>query len=154
MGVTTAPNHNELYAASRSMTPNRYLGGNAGYNRNDDTAIPADNGDPRTPSSTGLIRLTLKNPMAELVLVDDVCQAFGKTWLRLRWPGRRGDFAGYLPVTNDDNDGDDDDASMRRSSGDDQEDDGTCVSGPRRTTPVCAIAESSSPSKHSRGAAG
>jgi hypothetical protein len=63
MGVTTAPNHNELYAASRSMTPNRYLGGNAGYNRNDDTAIPADNSDPRTPSSTGLIRLTLKKPM-------------------------------------------------------------------------------------------
>jgi hypothetical protein len=77
---------------------------------------------------------------AELVLVDDVCQAFGKTWLRLRWPGRRGDFAGYLPVTNDDNDdGDDDDASMRRSSGDEQEDDGTCVSGrtPRRTTRPC-----------------
>jgi hypothetical protein len=38
----------------RSMTPNRY------YNRQDDTEEPSD---ARTPSSTGLIRLSLKKPM-------------------------------------------------------------------------------------------
>lgn len=42
------------------MTPNRYLGA---YNRNDDTAIPQNGEEARTPSSTGLIRLTLKKPM-------------------------------------------------------------------------------------------
>lgn len=55
-------NPNEVYATQRSMTPNRYLGA---YNRNDDTAIPGAAADDQRsgPSSTGLIRLTLKKPM-------------------------------------------------------------------------------------------
>lgn len=59
MGVTPS-NPNEIYATQRSMTPNRYLGG---YNRNDDTALPSPTDEQRAPSSTGLIRLTLKKPM-------------------------------------------------------------------------------------------
>lgn len=35
---------------------------------------------------------------AEVVLVDDVCIAFGRHWLRLRWPGHRGGFAGYIAL--------------------------------------------------------
>lgn len=35
---------------------------------------------------------------AELVLVDDVCVAYGRYWLRLRWPGQRGGFAGYIAM--------------------------------------------------------
>ena len=35
---------------------------------------------------------------AEVVLVDDVCIAFGRHWLRLRWPGRKGGFAGYVAL--------------------------------------------------------
>lgn len=35
---------------------------------------------------------------AEIVLVDDVCIAFGRYWLRLRWPGQRGGFAGYIAM--------------------------------------------------------
>ena len=38
---------------------------------------------------------------AEVVIVDDVCLAFGKYWLRLRWPGHKGGFAGYLPLSVD-----------------------------------------------------
>jgi hypothetical protein len=41
----------------RSMTPQRY------YNRQDDTEAANANTDPRMPSSTGLIRLSLKKPM-------------------------------------------------------------------------------------------
>lgn len=42
---------------------------------------------------------------AEIVLVDDVCIAFGRYWLRLRWPGQREGFAGYIAmgVVNDSN---------------------------------------------------
>lgn len=35
---------------------------------------------------------------AEIVLVDDVCVAFGRFWLRLRWPGQREGFAGYIAM--------------------------------------------------------
>lgn len=37
---------------------------------------------------------------AEIVLVDDVCVAFGRYWLRLRWPGhkQRDGFAGYIAM--------------------------------------------------------
>ena len=35
---------------------------------------------------------------AELVLVDDVCIAYNRYWLRLRWPGHRGGFAGYIAM--------------------------------------------------------
>jgi hypothetical protein len=35
---------------------------------------------------------------AEVVLVDDVCVAYGRYWLRLRWPGHKGGFAGYIAM--------------------------------------------------------
>ena len=35
---------------------------------------------------------------AEIVLVDDICIAFGRYWLRLRWPGQREGFAGYIAM--------------------------------------------------------
>jgi hypothetical protein len=35
---------------------------------------------------------------SEVVLVDDVCMAFDRYWLRLRWPGTRGGFAGYIAL--------------------------------------------------------
>jgi hypothetical protein len=39
---------------------------------------------------------------AEIVLIDDVCIAFGRHWLRVRWPGnpRAGHlhFAGYIAM--------------------------------------------------------
>lgn len=34
----------------------------------------------------------------EIILVDDVCVALDQLWLRLRWPGSKGGFAGYLPL--------------------------------------------------------
>jgi len=35
---------------------------------------------------------------AEIVLVDDVCIAHDRYWLRLRWPGHKGGFAGYIAM--------------------------------------------------------
>ena len=35
---------------------------------------------------------------AEVVLVDDVCIAYDRHWLRLRWPGSKGGFAGYVAL--------------------------------------------------------
>jgi hypothetical protein len=35
---------------------------------------------------------------AEIVLVDDVCVAYQRYWLRLRWPGHKGGFAGYIAM--------------------------------------------------------
>ena len=35
---------------------------------------------------------------AEVVLVDQCLTAYGKTWLRLRWPGELGGFAGFVAV--------------------------------------------------------
>jgi len=35
---------------------------------------------------------------AEVILVDDVCIAFDRHWLRLRWPGSKGGFAGYVAL--------------------------------------------------------
>lgn len=35
---------------------------------------------------------------AEVVLVDDVCIAYGRYWLRLRWPSGKGGFAGYIAL--------------------------------------------------------
>lgn len=35
---------------------------------------------------------------AEIVIVDDVCVAYERYWLRLRWPGAKGGFAGYIAM--------------------------------------------------------
>mmetsp|Transcript_26321 Transcript_26321/g.72327 ORF Transcript_26321/g.72327 Transcript_26321/m.72327 type:complete len:484 (+) Transcript_26321:747-2198(+) len=35
---------------------------------------------------------------AEVVLVDDVCIAYDRHWLRLRWSGSKGGFAGYVAL--------------------------------------------------------
>ena len=47
-----------VYASNRSLTPNRFV---SSYDR--DEGVAANSNDPRTPSSTGLIRLSLKKPM-------------------------------------------------------------------------------------------
>jgi hypothetical protein len=46
-------------------------------------------------SATGVVRRVRH---AEIVLVDDVCIAYGRYWLRLRWPGHKGGFAGYIAM--------------------------------------------------------
>lgn len=42
---------------------------------------------------------------AEVVLVDDVSTLGDKYWLRLRWPGQKGGFAGYIAVYKDGSNG-------------------------------------------------
>lgn len=45
---------------------------------------------------------------AQVVLVDDVCVGYGRYWVRLRWPGSKGGFAGYIAMQKV---GEDDDVS-------------------------------------------
>ena len=35
---------------------------------------------------------------SEVVLADDICVAHDRYWLRLRWPGKKGGFAGYIAL--------------------------------------------------------
>jgi len=35
---------------------------------------------------------------SELVLVDQALRAYGRTWLRLRWPGEKGGFGGFVAL--------------------------------------------------------
>ena len=44
---------------------------------------------------------------AEVVLVDQCLIAYGRYWLRLRWPGEMGGFGGYVALGKVKNDGDD-----------------------------------------------
>lgn len=51
----------------------------------------------------GHVRVATGHPIrrvrhSEVVLVDDVCVAYNRYWLRLRWPGHRGGFAGYIAM--------------------------------------------------------
>lgn len=55
---------------------------------------------PHFPSSPQHVR---PNPVrrlrhAEVVLVDQCLSAYGRTWLRLRWPGEFGGFAGFVAI--------------------------------------------------------
>lgn len=69
----------------------------------DDAAPSRDQGHPRAPSISSAAVVLAGRPIrrvrhAEIVLVDDVCVAFGRYWLRLRWPGHKGGFAGYIAM--------------------------------------------------------
>lgn len=35
---------------------------------------------------------------SEVVVADDICIAFERYWLRLKWPGSKGGFAGYVAM--------------------------------------------------------
>lgn len=35
---------------------------------------------------------------AHVVLADDVCIFYDRYWVRLRWPGSKGGFAGYIAM--------------------------------------------------------
>ena len=35
---------------------------------------------------------------SEVVIADDICIAYDRYWLRLRWPGSKGGFAGYVAM--------------------------------------------------------
>jgi hypothetical protein len=65
----------------------------AGGNRSSQTTTGP--GEPHATSTGQPIRRVRH---AEVVLVDDVCMAFDRYWLRLRWPGGRGGFAGYIAL--------------------------------------------------------
>lgn len=63
----------------------------------------ASNTGPRPPSSSSMAAAVAGHPIrrvrhAEIVLVDDVCVAYDRYWLRLRWPGHKGGFAGYIAM--------------------------------------------------------
>jgi hypothetical protein len=49
----------------------------------------------QTPASGFAVRRVRH---AEVVIVDDICVAYDRYWLRLRWPGSKGGFAGYIAM--------------------------------------------------------
>jgi len=53
-------------------------------------------GGPRATATSGTPIRRVRH--AEVVLVDDVCIAYDRYWLRLRWPGHKGGFAGYIAL--------------------------------------------------------
>jgi hypothetical protein len=50
---------------------------------------------PTTPAGGFAVRRVRH---AEVVIVDDICIAYDRYWLRLRWPGHKGGFAGYIAM--------------------------------------------------------
>lgn len=74
----------------------------AAANRNS-TISQTASGSEEARTTTGHVTTTTGLPIrrvrhSEVVLVDDVCIAFDRYWLRLRWPGSRGGFAGYIAL--------------------------------------------------------
>jgi len=63
------------------------------------STIVANSGDSTTASQRGVSGVPIRRVRhAEVILVDDVCIAHDRYWLRLRWPGGRGGFAGYIAL--------------------------------------------------------
>ena len=55
------------------------------------------------PNNSNAANSNTANPIrrikhSEVVIVDDVCVAYDRYWLRLRWPGQKGGFAGYMAM--------------------------------------------------------
>ena len=51
---------------------------------------------PWTPSETAATSAIRRIRHSEVILVDDVVYQYSNYWLRLRWPGSNGGFAGYV----------------------------------------------------------
>jgi hypothetical protein len=49
-----------------------------------------------TPSETAATSAIRRIRHSEVILVDDVVYQYSNYWLRLRWPGSNGGFAGYV----------------------------------------------------------
>jgi hypothetical protein len=68
-------------------------------NNNDLAAVAAAAAATTTATSlTGAQQSIRRVRHAEVVLVDDVCIAHDRYWLRLRWPGHKAGFAGYIAM--------------------------------------------------------
>lgn len=80
------------------------------YDEHREAPLTANGSDSRPETASH--RITLPNPSAvlafpmpirrvrhsEILIVDDVCIQYSRYWLRLRWPGRKGGFAGYIAM--------------------------------------------------------
>ena len=62
----------------------------------DDDATPANVTDRAASAGVGVAVRRVRH--AEVVLADEVSAAYGRYWLRLRWPGPRGGVAGYIAL--------------------------------------------------------
>ena len=89
-----------LAGSRRNSNTNNNQHNNSNNNNNNNSNAP-------TNSSAWDINAVLaagrKEPIrrvkhAEIVLVDEVNVYYGNYWLRLRWPGKRGGVAGYIPL--------------------------------------------------------
>ena len=90
---TTNNNEGLRHRHGTTTTPTEENSALSGENRSSQTATGS--GETHVASTGQPIRRVRH---AEVVLVDDVCIAFDRYWLRLRWPGGRGGFAGYIAL--------------------------------------------------------
>jgi hypothetical protein len=84
---------------SNTNNTNRNQSGDhqAGSSEQDTTSVASRSTGGASPRShSGLPIRRVRH--AEVVLVDDVCIAYDRYWLRLRWPGHKGGFAGYIAL--------------------------------------------------------
>jgi hypothetical protein len=70
-------------------------GGDASDNTATATATAANASTTTAPAGGFAVRRVRH---AEVVIVDDICVAYDRYWLRLRWPGHKGGFAGYIAM--------------------------------------------------------
>lgn len=78
----------------------------ANWTPNNNTGAENDDSSPETREGTATVTAsTLAGGFAvrrvrhaEVVIVDDICIAYDRYWLRLRWPGHKGGFAGYIAM--------------------------------------------------------
>ena len=92
-----SPTSNQRRTTSLSINPNLPVTTTFpdDENRQD---VPSSDGlfIPNSPTANGIPIRRIRH--AEVILVDEVCSYYGRYWLRLRWPGEQGGFAGYIAL--------------------------------------------------------
>lgn len=91
--MSTSPDHDgqsQLQSASDAVASSS----TGQSQRLTETSVAAQHQQHRSPMGVPIRRVR----HAEVVLVDDVCVAHDRYWLRLRWPGHNGGFAGYIAL--------------------------------------------------------
>jgi hypothetical protein len=91
----TTSGDREMSATTTATNPAANWDGN-GRNLNTPSASQDIPGEELSKSLPGVPIRRVRH--SEVVLVDDVCVAFDRYWLRLRWPGTKGGFAGYIAL--------------------------------------------------------
>jgi hypothetical protein len=116
-----SPMEGPTSATVRRLQRQRRRGGGEGPilpQDNDDGGLPPDICRPVAGGREGMdVPYVRSGPVrrirhSEVVLVDQALRAYGRTWLRLRWPGDQGGFGGFVALSNVDHDDNDNEYSQ------------------------------------------